>query len=181
MTLDEFKDFLEKVNAPLTPHMRYGQRAYNILHDLAPEIAESLNGTTTDPYHDDDRMGEFIGYVFATAMTKPVPTPHDYIGSRDLNVLTKSLMTWGEDRGIIKNSTPSAQFFKAVSEVGELSDALAVNDIQECKDAIGDIYVCLTMLSALLGSSMAECVEMAYTDIAARTGKLVNGVFVRDK
>jgi len=40
------------------------------------------------------------------------------------------------------NSTAIKQALKATSEIGELADAVLKNDIDETKDAIGDIFVC---------------------------------------
>jgi hypothetical protein len=40
------------------------------------------------------------------------------------------------------NSSAIKQALKATSEIGELADAVLKNDIDEIKDAIGDIFVC---------------------------------------
>ena len=51
--------------------------------------------------------------------------------------------TWQEARGIYAHSTALAQALKAVSEVGELADAVIKCDRDALKDAIGDVMVCL--------------------------------------
>ena len=47
-------------------------------------------------------------------------------------------------------------------------------------DAIGDIFVTLVMQTQAWNCTMAECVEGAYNVISKRTGKMVDGVFVKD-
>ena len=58
---------------------------------------------------------------------------------------------WAEARGIYEHSTPLAQALKAVSEVGELADAVIKDDKDALKDAIGDVAVCLINSAKLLG------------------------------
>ena len=58
---------------------------------------------------------------------------------------------WQEDRGIYAHSTPLAQALKAVSEVGELADAVIKGDRDALKDAIGDVMVCLVGVAKLSG------------------------------
>lgn len=55
----------------------------------------------------------------------------------------KNVIGWAEDKGIYEFSTPLAQVLKAVSELGELADAVIKSDVDGVKDAIGDIAVCL--------------------------------------
>lgn len=50
---------------------------------------------------------------------------------------------WSAERGIYEHSTALAQALKAVSEVGELADAVIKNDMDALKDAIGDVAVCV--------------------------------------
>lgn len=50
---------------------------------------------------------------------------------------------WAEERGIYENSTTEAQLLKALSELGELADAVIKGDKDALKDAIGDVAVCM--------------------------------------
>lgn len=50
---------------------------------------------------------------------------------------------WAADRGIYKHSTITAQLLKALSELGELADAIIKSDRDGLKDAIGDVAVCM--------------------------------------
>ena len=69
---------------------------------------------------------------------------------------------------------------KTLEEVEELTHALADRNLAEIADAIGDIYVTLVIQAEMQGLRMSECIEGAYNVISKRTGKMVNGQFVKD-
>ena len=97
---------------------------------------------------------------------------------RDLEI---KIIQWAEARKIIPNSTPEAQFLKAVSEMGELADAINKGDMAAIKDAVGDVQVCLINMCALLDIDMVQCLEGAWHEIKDRKGTLLpNGVFVKE-
>lgn len=58
---------------------------------------------------------------------------------------------WATERGIYEHSTALAQALKAVSEVGELADAVIKNDRAALIDAIGDVAVCLVNVTRMKG------------------------------
>ena len=58
---------------------------------------------------------------------------------------------WQEDRGIYAHSTALAQALKAVSEIGELADAVIKGDRDALKDAVGDVVVCLVGVAKMTG------------------------------
>lgn len=90
------------------------------------------------------------------------------------------VIQWAEARKIIPNSTPEAQYMKAISEMGELADALLKKNPNDIKDAIGDTVVCLINMCALLDINLTDCLEVAYLQIKNRKGILLpNGVFVK--
>lgn len=91
------------------------------------------------------------------------------------------IIRWAEARQIIPNSTPQAQFLKAVSEMGELADALNKKDLAATKDAVGDTLVCLINMCALLDIDMIDCLHGAWQEIKDRKGTLLpSGVFVKE-
>lgn len=97
---------------------------------------------------------------------------------RDLEI---KIIQWAEARKIIPNSTPEAQFLKAVSEMGELADAINKGDMAAIKDAVGDVQVCLINMCALLDIDMVESLDGAWHEIKDRKGTLLpNGVFVKE-
>lgn len=90
------------------------------------------------------------------------------------------VIQWAEAKKIIPNSTPEAQYMKAISEMGELADALLKKNPNDIKDAIGDTVVCLINMCALLDINLTDCLEVAYLQIKNRKGSLLpNGVFVK--
>src|SRR5690625_4578051 len=96
-----------------------------------------------------------------------------------MNTLTDKIRWWAKDRQL-DTADPNKQMLKLVEEVGELAEGMAKDDIWEISDAIGDIYVVLTMLSMQLEFSIEDCVDQAYNEIRDRKGKMVNGVFVKE-
>lgn len=98
-----------------------------------------------------------------------------------LNTLEDLIVEWGTNKGILPNPDPRAQFSKTVEEVLELQEGIINKDIEEIKDAIGDIFVTLVMQTRAWGLDMEVCVDSAYRVISKRKGKMVDGVFVKDE
>jgi NTP pyrophosphatase (non-canonical NTP hydrolase) len=95
----------------------------------------------------------------------------------------QEIIDWAVDKGILGTNgrgTPEAQHRKTLEEVRELTDALVTRNMEEIQDAIGDIYVTLVIQAAMQGLSMDWCIDTAYGVISKRTGKMVNGQFVKD-
>lgn len=101
--------------------------------------------------------------------------------SANINELTNKIIDWGREKGILPSAIPYAQFQKTQEEVAELGVAIAEQNIEEIKDAIGDIYVTLVMQSQAWGLSMDDCIESAYNTIAKRQGRMVDGIFVKEE
>ena len=87
---------------------------------------------------------------------------------------------WANERGLYEKGDAKTQYLKLMEEAGELGRALLKDDIEEQIDAIGDMVVVLTNLAELIDVPIEECVESAYEVISQRTGKMVNGTFVKD-
>ena len=88
---------------------------------------------------------------------------------------------WAATRGLYDSGNSHTQYVKLQEEAGELAKALLTDDKPEIIDAIGDMVVVLTNLAHLQGYSIEYCIDEAYSVIAARTGKMINGTFVKDK
>jgi len=98
---------------------------------------------------------------------------------KTLEIYEELTIQWSEDRGIIKNSTDKIQTLKLVSEVGELADN--VNKGRDVRDDIGDCLVCLTNIAKIRGLTLAQCWNVAYSDIKDRKGFLnKDGVFIKE-
>ena len=87
---------------------------------------------------------------------------------------------WAALRGLYDKGNSHTQYVKLQEEAGELAKALLKNDKLEIVDAIGDIVVVLTNLAHLEGYDIEYCIDEAYKVIAARTGRMINGTFVKD-
>jgi len=90
------------------------------------------------------------------------------------------IRNWAATRGLYNEGNSHTQYVKLQEEAGELAKALLKNDKPEVIDAIGDIVVVLTNLAHLEGYDIEYCIDEAYKVIAARTGKMINGTFVKD-
>lgn len=92
-----------------------------------------------------------------------------------------NVIQWGEARGIVQNATAMSQAIKTLEETTELLDALNKQNIDEAKDAIGDIVVTLIMVCAVLNLDLVQCLNGAYNEIKDRKGYLTKeGVFVKE-
>ena len=87
---------------------------------------------------------------------------------------------WARSRGLYDKGNSHTQYVKLQEEAGELAKALLKEDQPEVIDAIGDIVVVLTNLAHLNGVHIETCIAEAYNVISKRTGKMINGTFVKD-
>ena len=87
---------------------------------------------------------------------------------------------WAKEKGILDKGDAKTQLIKLYEETGELSQSLLKNDKEGIIDAIGDSVVVLTNLAELNGVSIETCMQFAYDEISGRTGRMVNGTFVKD-
>lgn len=68
---------------------------------------------------------------------------------------------WAEEKEIFDKATPMAQALKTLEETTELCTAINKNDMQDI--------------------SLEQCLESAYNVINKRTGKMIDGQFVKDE
>jgi hypothetical protein len=95
--------------------------------------------------------------------------------------LEGQVIAWSTARGILANSDAKTQFMKAVSEMGELADAINKRDTDGTIDGVGDVLVCLINVCAILGLNLTDCLAAAYDDIKDRKGYLnTEGVFIKE-
>ena len=87
---------------------------------------------------------------------------------------------WAKEKGLYDKGNATTQYVKLQEEAGELAKALLKNDQTEVIDAIGDMVVVLTNLAYMRGVHIESCISSAYDVISKRTGKMVNGTFVKD-
>ena len=92
--------------------------------------------------------------------------------------LIKKIQDWGREKGI---NDPYKQALKTMEELGELSGSLLKGKRDEEMDAVGDTVVCLAIYCDIQGIDIEEATQLAYDTIKGRTGKNVDGVFVKDE
>lgn len=113
------------------------------------------------------------------------------------NELEALVIAWGTQKGIFSKGNPEAQCDKTLEEVYELKEALEAQSIglknfknikgknvltsEEIKDALGDILVTIIIQAEMQGLKLEDCLQSAYNVISKRTGKMIDGQFVKDK
>lgn len=86
--------------------------------------------------------------------------------------LESAVIDWSTERGIIEYSTVQAQVLKAVSEMGELADAVIKGQRDEFRDAVGDVMVCLINAAHMQGMTLESCLQAAWDEIKDRRGSM---------
>jgi NTP pyrophosphatase (non-canonical NTP hydrolase) len=115
---------------------------------------------------------------------------------KTFNELNDLVIIWAEEKGIFEKATPLSQMKKTEEEIFELMEAITaqnanletyvntkgkpVNTKAEVKDGIGDSLVTLVIQAKMQGLTIEECLESAYNIISKRTGKMIDGQFVKD-
>ena len=112
-----------------------------------------------------------------------------------MNELIKNVLQWGEEKGIVGpngKATLLTQLAKTQEELTETRDAAVTFNQHppesseaayawlEIADGIGDQVVTLILAAELAGTTLEECLELAYAEIKGRTGKMIDGTFVKD-
>lgn len=103
----------------------------------------------------------------------------DGLEANPLEDLIYRVGKWAEERNITAEggATSYTQIPKLVEEVYEFRDATTED---EAKLEFGDILVVCIQIARLRGLDMVECLDLAYNKIKTRTGRLENGVFIKD-
>jgi len=126
-------------------------------------------------------------YVYNKAFAEWFKTPElwgdDVVDNKTItdSDMFGKIRDWAEQRGLYSKGNSHTQYVKLQEEAGELAKALLKNDKPEVIDAIGDMVVVLTNLAHLQGVTIEDCIDSAYNVISKRTGKMINGTFVKDE
>ena len=112
---------------------------------------------------------------FITIVSKPK------ICSKKPLKMFENIRDWARTRGLYDKGDTMTQYVKLQEEAGELAKALLKDDQPEVIDAIGDMVVVLTNLAHQRGVHIETCIAEAYKVISKRTGKMINGTFVKDE
>ena len=98
----------------------------------------------------------------------------------DYQITRLKVIEWANERDLIYPGNQHAQMCKVTEEVGELAAAILKHRKDEIRDAIGDVMVTICILAEQLDIDELQCFEDAYNVIKERTGKTINGTFVKD-
>ncbi len=90
------------------------------------------------------------------------------------------IIKWAKDKEIIHPDNAKTQLLKSFEEMGELAEGILKDDIDLITDAIGDVMVTLIILAKIKGTNIDTCLHYAWHQIKDRTGKTVDGTFVKD-
>ena len=90
----------------------------------------------------------------------------------DYYELECAVESWAHEKGIMSSASPMSQALKTLEECTE--------DRDEIVDALGDIMVTLIIQAKIQNVSLERCLEKAYNVISKRTGKMINGQFVKN-
>ena len=112
---------------------------------------------------------------FITTISKPK------VCSKKPLKMFENIRDWARTRGLYDKGDTMTQYVKLQEEAGELAKALLKDDQPEVIDAIGDMVVVLTNLAHQRGVHIETCIAEAYKVISKRTGKMINGTFVKDE
>lgn len=121
--------------------------------------------------YDDERT-----YIYNKAYYEAFLASVDYNYEPIFDLIRK----WAKDRDIYEKGDIKTQLIKLYEETGELSQSILKNDKDGIIDAIGDSIVVLTNLAEFNGVTIENCIRTAYDEISSRTGRMVNGTFVKD-
>lgn len=106
--------------------------------------------------------------------------------------LVEKVIDWAKDKDLLHRKNAENQFMKFIEEVFEFKsefdlvertdhDKLREIYIQRMILEMGDIIVTLIILCKQIDIDPIICLEKAYKKIAKRTGKTINGTFVKSE
>ena len=109
------------------------------------------------------------------------------MNNKSFGELKELVLEWADDKDLLHYKNAEKQFGKFIEEVFEFKSEMdllemceAVN-LPDTKLEMGDIFVTLIILCEDLRIDPIVCLEMAYEKISKRTGKTINGTFVKSE
>lgn len=94
--------------------------------------------------------------------------------------LQQHVLDWADVRGLLAFGDAKTQLLKTMSELGELADNTAKGDHVAAIDDVGDVLVTLIIFCYLTDIDMLDALTHAFEVINKRTGKMINGTFIKD-
>lgn len=117
--------------------------------------------------------------------------------------LKEKVLEWADDKDLLHSENADKQFMKFIEEVFEfktefnvwglykkfkhdknIEQDFSIKEAETWKNLkleMGDIFVTLIILCEQIGIDPVECLSMAYEKISKRTGKTINGQFIKSE
>lgn len=113
---------------------------------------------------------------------------------RSFEELKKLIEQWAKDKDLLYAENADKQFMKFIEEVFEFKTeydifwheverqgSISREMINSLLLEMGDIFVTLIVLCRQIGIEPTRCLDMAYEKIKGRSGKTVNGIFIKQE
>lgn len=128
----------------------------------------------------DEEFDRQNGFIVEKPMPQTTVPDEAQLDNLDMNTLVTRVWEWFEIKGL---KDPVMQMVKVQEEVGELAHEISRGHRQspEVEDALGDILVTIIGMCHHLHYHPAHALGVAYNEIKNRTGKVVEGSFVKDE
>lgn len=138
------------------------------------EIIECIDADRANPkFRNEYGKSQYVPLESVEAISCPEMCSH--------RTLTELIIQWAADRNILEGSTRKDQMVKLVEEIGELASGIAKCREEVIKDSIGDALVVLIIIAEQSGTSIEECLGLAWNEIKDRKGKMVDGIFIKEE
>ena len=111
---------------------------------------------------------------------------------RNFEELKKLIEQWAKDKALLHAENTDKQFMKFIEAVfefkteydilwheAERQGGISKESVRPLMLEMGDIFVTLIILCNQIGIEPIRCLDMAYEKIKDRTGKTIDGVFVK--
>lgn len=97
-----------------------------------------------------------------------------------MDELVENVIRWGRDKEL---NDPKAQLNKVVEELGEMAHEICRNRYHsnEMVDAVGDTLVTIIILANICKLDVRDCLQEAYNVINKRTGRTIDGTFMKEE
>tara|TARA_R110000744_G_scaffold85683_2_gene167404 strand:+ start:3290 stop:3595 length:306 start_codon:yes stop_codon:yes gene_type:complete len=98
-----------------------------------------------------------------------------------MNKLVDRTVLWGYNKGIFTKSTPIIQHEKMVEEVEEVRVEILAGNVDKVRGELGDVMVTVIIQAEMWGLDPIECLTEAVNKITGRSGRMIDGMYVKDE
>lgn len=95
--------------------------------------------------------------------------------------LYRRTIKWAESKGIMEHGTSDGQAEKTIEEANELYMAVISGSEDDIADSIADVLVTIVIQAEMQQMDILKEWSNVLAILEARTGRMSNGVFVKDK